>query len=92
MKKKRAASKNPTPSKKRIQVTLDITIPADWNIGETECWLVKKLRTTHAADGWRTDVEVGMQRMKPALSPQSPHRGSGSAIGREFGDDERSGA
>ena len=49
---------------KRIQVTLDITIPADWTIGETEVWLHKKLRTTYAGHGWRTDTEVGMQRMK----------------------------
>jgi hypothetical protein len=49
---------------KRIQVTLDITIPANWTIGETEMWIYKKLRTTYAGHGWRTDAEVGEQRMK----------------------------
>jgi len=53
---------------KRIEVTLDITIPDEWSIGETEVWLNKKLRTTYAGHGWRTDTEVGMQRSKKSES------------------------
>jgi len=49
---------------KRIQVTLDVTIPEDWTIGETEMWLYKKLRTMHVRDGWRSKPEVGDQRTK----------------------------
>ncbi len=58
-----------TKNTKRIQVTLDITIPADWTLGETEVWLYKKLRTTYAGHGWRTDAEVGEQRMKRPVGP-----------------------
>jgi hypothetical protein len=57
-----------TKNTKRIQVTLDITIPADWTLGETEVWIYKRLRTTYVSHGWRTDAEVGEQRMKPPAS------------------------
>jgi len=48
---------------KRLRVTIDITIPADWTVGETEMWLYNRLRTTHVHDGWRSKPEVGMQRV-----------------------------
>jgi hypothetical protein len=53
-----------TKNTKRIQITLDITIPSDWTLGETEMWIYKRLRTTYVSHGWRTDAEVGEQRMK----------------------------
>jgi hypothetical protein len=54
-------------STRRIEVTLDITIPEDWTIGQTEEWLVRALGE-HRAVWWEPQVEVGMQRsMKSAL-------------------------
>lgn len=56
---------------KRIEVTMEITIPSEWSIYQTEKWLtdqVKRGARKHP-DGstrmvqWDPAVEVGMQRM-----------------------------
>ena len=51
---------------KRIEVTLRITIPHEWTIGETEEFIEKHLIDAAVARGlirgWNPRVEVGMQR------------------------------
>lgn len=57
---------------KRIEVTIEITIPDDWTIGQTEEWLENKLkldakqRIDVDKNGqvmqWNPRIEVGMQR------------------------------
>jgi hypothetical protein len=62
---------------KRIEVTLEITIPDEWSIGETEDWLAHSLyrtaRPPHSNLIWSPKVEVGMQRStKTIAKPTEP--------------------
>ena len=47
--------KRAKPDVKRIQVTVEITVPALWTIGETERWLMSVMR-------WASPI-VGEQRL-----------------------------
>lgn len=50
---------------KRLQVTLELDVPASWTIGETDQWLSDAIRARALLPGWRPNVEIGEQRMAP---------------------------
>lgn len=58
---------------KRIQVTLEITIPADWTIGGTEEWFVTKLQSSSKT--WKSKVLVDEQRSAASCPENCPCRG-----------------
>lgn len=62
---------------KRIQVTLEITIPADWTIGETENWFVNQLSYHRGPRqlGWKSSVLVDEQRSAASCPESCPCRG-----------------
>ena len=62
---------------KRIQVTLEITIPADWTIGETDDWFVKQLSHNRSGTkvGWKPVVLVDEQRSAASCPEDCPCRG-----------------
>lgn len=62
---------------KRIQVTLEITIPADWTIGETDDWFVRQLSYAPAPItlGWKSNVLVDEQRSAATCPSDCPCRG-----------------
>jgi hypothetical protein len=62
---------------KRIQVSLEITIPADWNIGETDDWFVSQLSHHRGLGklGWKVNVLVNEQRSAASCPDDCPCRG-----------------
>lgn len=52
---------------KRIEVTLEIDIPEEWTIGDTDVFITRSLDQHH--DEWESRCEVGMQRSVHAPRP-----------------------